>query len=254
MRIVLSLLAAASAWAQPPAPAPPPVVPQTAQISRLINDFGNAERYAADNRTVPPAAPGENRVVFMGDSITDGWSNNQQYRPSFFPGKPYIGRGISGQVTAQMLLRFYQDVVALKPKAVVILAGTNDIGSNIGPVPLESTETNLMAMSDLARANGIKVILAALTPVCDYHVGEGRGPRVPQTQNRPPEKILALNRWIKDYTAKNHFVYLDYFSATIDDKGFFKADLTYDGLHPNLAGYQIMAPLAEKAISQALGQ
>jgi lysophospholipase L1-like esterase len=117
-------------------------------------------------------------------------------------------------------------------------------------------ENNLMAMSDIARANDIKVVLASLTPVCDYHVGQGRGgaPQTPQTQTRPPEKILALNRWIREYAAKSHFVYLDYFSATVDDKGFFKAEITQDGLHPNAAGYEIMAPLAEKAIAQALGK
>ena len=162
----------------------------------------------------------------------------------FFPGKPYINRGISGQTTAQMLLRFYPDVVALKPKAVVFLAGTNDIGGNLGPVTLESLEDILAAMSDIARANGIKVDLASLTPVCDYHR--------PQTVQRPPEKIKALNQWIKDYCARNHFVYLDYFSATVDDKGFFKTEITNDGLHPNEAGYAVMAPLAQTAIDQAL--
>jgi lysophospholipase L1-like esterase len=129
---------------------------------------------------------------------------------------------------------------------VLILAGTNDIGGNIGPVSLETIENNLMAMSDMARANGIKVILASLTPVCDYHR--------PQTEARPPATINALNRWIKDYTEKNHLVYLDYFSSTVDDKGFFKAEITNDGLHPNAAGYKIMGPLAEKAIAEALGK
>ena len=210
----------------------------------MINDYGNTARYAADNLKAQPPAPGEERVVFMGDSITDGWGRSQG--SSFFPGKPYINRGISGQVTPQMLLRFYPDVIEMKPKAVVILAGTNDIGSNIGPMTLEASESYLMAMADLARANNIKVVLASLLPVCDYHR--------PQTQTRPPEKILALNRWMKDYAARNSLVYLDYFSATVDEKGFFKADLTYDGLHPNGAGYQVMAPLAEKAIAQALGK
>jgi lysophospholipase L1-like esterase len=217
--------------------------PQVAQIARLINDFGDLRRYAAENAKVQPPAPGEERVVFMGDSITDMWGRRVG---TFFPGKPYINRGISGQVTAQMLLRFHQDVVLLKPKAVVILAGTNDIGSNIGPVPLESTEDNLMAMAELARANDIKVVMAALQPVCDYHR--------PQTQSRPPEKIVALNRWIKEYSAKNNLVYLDYYAATVDDKGMFRAEITDDGLHPNAAGYEIMAPLAAKAIAAALGK
>ncbi|HLK64943.1 MAG TPA: GDSL-type esterase/lipase family protein [Bryobacteraceae bacterium] len=249
MRLTITLLLTAAAWAQAPVPPPAPTPPPLAQLARMINDYGNTFRYAAENQKVPPPAPGEDRVVFMGDSITDNWGRGNGQYGKFFPGKPYFNRGISGQVTPQMLLRFYQDVVVLKPKVVVILAGTNDIGGNIGPMPLEATETYLMAMSDLARANNIKVVLAALTPVCDYHVTEGR---TPQTQSRPPQKILALNQWIQEYAAKNHFVYLDYFSATVDDKGFFKAEITNDGLHPNAAGYEIMGPLAEKAIAQAL--
>ena len=245
MRITLAFLCAAAAFAQPPAGPPPFPAPSVlAPAARMINDYGNRFRYAADNQKLPPPAAGEDRVVFMGDSITDNWG-----RPNygqFFPGKPYVNRGISGQVTPQMLLRFYPDVIALKPKAVVILAGTNDIGGNVGPMTLEDTESYLVSMCDMARANNIKVVLASLTPVCDYHR--------PQTQNRPPEKINALNQWIKAYTAKNQFVYLDYYSATVDDKGFFKAELTGDGLHPNAAGYQVMAPLAEKAIAQALGK
>jgi len=247
MRTAVVLLISAAAWAQTPATPqpPPPNVPALAPIARLINDFGNAARYAADNQKVQPPAPGEERVVFMGDSSTDGWGRGPN-GDKFFPGKPYINRGISGQVTAQMLLRFYPDVVALKPKAVVILAGTNDIGGNLGPASLKSIEMNLAAMGDLARANGAKVVMSSVVPVCDYHR--------PQTAQRAPEKILALNRWMKEYVAKNNFVYLDYFSAMVDDKGFFRAALTNDGLHPNPAGYQVMGPLAEKAIAQALGK
>jgi lysophospholipase L1-like esterase len=244
MRIILALVFSVAACAQP-APVPPNIPYSLRGIFQLVNDYGNAARYAADNQKVQPPATSEDRVVFMGDSITDGWGRGNN-GSSFFPGKPYINRGISGQVTAQMLLRFYPDVIALKPKAVLILAGTNDIGSNIGPVSLETIENNLMAMADMARANNINVILASLTPVCDYHR--------PQTEARPPGKINALNQWIKNYTEKNHLVYLDYFSATVDDKGFFKAELTGDGLHPNAAGYQVMGPLAEKAIAQALGK
>jgi lysophospholipase L1-like esterase len=240
MRILLALVLSAAAWAQ--APAPPVTPPPLRAAAALIGDYGNLARYAAENQNVLPPAPGEERVVFMGDSITDGWGRN--VKAPFFPGKPYFNRGISGQTTAQMLLRFYPDVVELKPKAVVFLAGTNDIGGNLGPVTLESIENNLAAMADIARANGIQVILASLTPVCDYHR--------PQTAQRPPEKINALNKWIKEYAAHNHYVYLDYFSATVDDKGFFKAEITNDGLHPNEAGYAIMAPLAQKAIDQAL--
>ena len=245
MRLSLAFLLTLPAWAQMPTPVLPPLPPQLTAAAQLINDYGNTHRYAAENEKTAPPAAGEQRVVFMGDSITDNW--RQRIAP-FFPGKPYVNRGISGQVTAQMLLRFYPDVIALKPAAVLILAGTNDIGGNIGPVPIETTENYLASMAEMARGNNIKVILAALTPVCDYHE------RTPQTARRPPEKILALNRWIKDYCAKNGFVYLDYFSATVDDKGMFKAEITDDGLHPTAAGYAIMAPLAERAIAEALGK
>ena len=246
MRISLAVLAVLPVLAQQPAPPPPPGVPYMLQpVYQLVNDYGNLRRYAADNQKVSPPASGEDRVVFMGDSITDGWGRGNN-GSSFFPGKPYLNRGISGQVTAQMLLRFYPDVVQHKPKAVVILAGTNDIGNNIGPVSNETIENNLMAMADLARANNIKVVLASLLPVCDYHR--------PQTAARPPERILAINKWMQDYASRNNMGYLDYFSATVDDKGFFKAELTNDGLHPNAAGYQVMGPLAEKAIAQTLGK
>jgi lysophospholipase L1-like esterase len=247
MRLLLAGLFVLSVYAQPQQPPPAPVVPPLRGINDLINDYANTRRYAADNaRTSAPAA-GEDRVVFMGDSITDFWGRNQfaQTAP-FFPGKPYINRGISGQTTAQMLLRFYPDVVAHKPKLVVFLAGTNDIAGNLGPVTMESIENNLAAMADIARANNIKVVLGALLPVCDYHR--------PQTGARPPEKIKALNDWLRATAAKNGYVYLDYYTPMLDDKGFLKAELTADGLHPNAAGYAVMAPLAEKAISQALSK
>ena len=250
MRIVFASLASLALFAHALSAQAPanPVPPQLRQAASLINDFGNTARYAAENTTVQPPAPGENRVVFMGDSITDNL-HNPRYG-GFFPGKPYINRGISGQVTGQMLLRFYPDVIALKPKAVVIFAGTNDIGSNIGPVPLEATENNLAAMADLAKANNIKVILATLTPVSD--IPGRQGP--PMTAGRPPATILELNRWIKTYAAAHNLTLLDYFSATVDSNGFFKTGITDDGLHPNAEGYKIMNPLAEKAIAQALGQ
>jgi len=232
--------------AQPQAQ-PTVIPPQLRQAVSLINDFGNTRRYAAENATVKPPAAAEQRVVLMGDSITDNLHNSQRFGP-FFPGKPYFNRGISGQVTGQMLLRFYPDVIALEPKAVVIFGGTNDIGGNIGPVPMETIENNLAAMADMARANGIKVIMASLTPVCDL---PGKPPMTP---GRPPESILTLNRWIRDYAARRGFVFLDYFAATVDDKGFFRADLTEDGLHPTAKGYEIMNPLAEKAVAQALGK
>jgi len=246
MRITLLFLAAFAAFAQQQ-PAPPSV-PYTLQpMYQLVNDYGNQRRYAGDNAKLAPPASGEDRVVFMGDSITDAWGRNAfSTTAPFFPGKPYVNRGISGQVTAQMLLRFFPDVIALHPKAVVFLAGTNDIGGNIGPVTDRSIQENMMAMVDMARAHNIKIVLGSVLPVCDYHR--------PQTAQRPPERILAMNRWFKEYAADIHAVYLDYFSATVDDKGFFKAELTNDGLHPNAAGYAVMAPLAEKAIAQALGR
>jgi len=246
MRITLLVLSALLLRAQAQAPAqdvPPPRVRMLDQLARMVNDYGNTARYAAEDAKVPAPAAGEDRVVFMGDSITDAWGRGLGV---FFPGKPYINRGISGQVTPQMLLRFYQDVIALKPKVVVILAGTNDLAGNVGPMTLEATENYFLSMVDMARANNIKIVLSSLTPVCDYIK--------PQTAQRPPEKILALNRWLLDYAEKNNFVYLDYFSATVDDRGMFRKELTYDGLHPNAAGYEVMGPLAEKAIAKALAR
>jgi lysophospholipase L1-like esterase len=245
VRFPLALLFPLAALAQ--TQTPPVIPPPLRQAANLINDFGNTHRYAAENAAVKPPAPGEQRVVFMGDSITDNLHNAQRFGP-FFPGKPYLNRGIGGQVTGQMLLRFYPDVIALQPKAVVIFGGTNDIGGNIGPVPMEAIENNLAAMADMAHANGIKVILASVMPVCDIPG------RPPMTTGRPPENILTLNRWIKSYAASHSLVFLDYFSATVDEKGFLRAELTEDGLHPTAKGYEIMNPLAEKAIAQALGK
>lgn len=233
----------------PAAPAPPQstdpdlerLVSQLQRAHQALNDWPNLGRYRdADAKTPPPAA-GENRVVFMGDSITDGWGKGQA---QFFPGKPYINRGISGQTTPQMLVRFRPDVIDLKPKVVVTLAGTNDIAGNTGPETLENIEENLASMSELARANSIRVVLASVMPVCDS--------LRPQTARRPPQQILTLNDWIKSYTAKNGFVYLDYYSAMVDSSGMLKQELTHDCLHPNDAGYAVMAPLAERAIEEAL--
>jgi len=214
---------------------------QLERAERILKDWPNLARYAEENAKLAPPKPGENRVVFMGDSITDAWGRKYG---KFFPGKPYVNRGISGQTTPQMLIRFRPDVIALKPKAVVILAGTNDIAGNTGPMTLEQIQGNLMSMVELAKANGIRVVLASLLPVCDYIK--------PQTERRPPEKIRALNAWMKEYARKNKLVYLDYHSAMVDDKQMFKRELTYDGLHPNEAGYDLMLPLAEKAVAAAL--
>jgi len=207
----------------------------------LMNDFGQLERYAKDDASVGQPAPGEKRVIFFGDSITDIWKLDES-----FPGKHYLNRGIGGQTTPQMLVRFRADVIDLHPSVLVVLAGTNDIAGNTGPMTLEMIEDNLTSMAELARANNIKVVLSSVMPVCDYIKN--------QTERRPPEKIIALNAWIKDYAAKNGFIYLDYYSAMLDDKNVFKKELTYDGLHPNAEGYAVMGPLAQKAINEALGK
>jgi lysophospholipase L1-like esterase len=249
MKTILSVtLWCALSWAQTTTPPPDDagiskLRTQLESNQRILQDWPNLTRYHNDNAQLAPPADGENRVVFMGDSITDGWG--RQYG-QFFPGKPYVNRGISGQTTPQMLIRFRPDVIALKPKVVVFLAGTNDIAGNTGPMTLEAIEDNFVSMAELAQANSIKVVLSSVMPVCDYIK--------PQTERRPPEKIIALNVWIKDYAAKNGFVYLDYYSAMLDDKQMFRKELTYDGLHPNDAGYEVMGPLAEKAIAAALAK
>src|SRR5579872_3061205 len=223
-RIFIAVIAAAAAWSQPPAPQDEltKLKAQAERDHKTLQDWPNLARYRAENASLAPPAAGEKRVVFMGDSITDGWGRG---RGKFFPGKPYINRGISGQTTPQMLIRFRPDVIALHPKVVVILAGTNDIAGNTGPSTLEMIEDNLVSMADLAEANGIKVVLSSVMPVCDYIR--------PQTEKRPPEKIVALNAWMKGYAEKNGFVYLDYYAPMLDEKGMLKKELTFDGLHPN---------------------
>jgi len=211
-----------------------------------LKDWPNLARYHDANAKLAPPAKNEDRVVFMGDSITDGWKLAQ-----YFPGKPYVNRGISGQTTPQMLIRFRPDVIDLKPKVVVILAGTNDLAGNTGPMTNEAIEENLQSMAELARANGIRVVIASIMPVSDYGKTRDGQPSI-QTTRRPPASILAVNQWIKKYTEDNGFVYLDYFSAMADDKGFLKSDISRDGLHPNDKGYEIMKPLAEQAINTAL--
>lgn len=211
-----------------------------AQQERLLNDWGNLARYREANAALGAPAPGEKRVVFMGNSITDGWA---RYFESHFPGKPYVGRGISGQTTPQMLVRFRQDVIDLQPAAVVILAGTNDIAGNTGPSTLEMIQDNLASMAELARANGIRVVLSSILPASDYPWKPGL---------EPGPKIVAVNRWMKEYAARNGMVYLDYHSAMTDDQLGLPASLAKDGVHPTEAGYRIMASLAERAIAEAL--
>jgi len=219
-----------------------------ARMESTLKDWANLGRYRDANVKTRVPQKNDKRVVFLGDSITDIWAEPQM--APFFPGKPYIGRGIGGQTTPQMLVRFRHDVVALQPKVVVILAGTNDIAGNTGPMSLEEIEANLASMAELARAHGIKVVLSSVLPVSDKDPTEG-GKQPKMTERRPPEKILALNEWIKKYCSEHRLVYLDYFSAMVDEQGFLKRDLSDDGLHPNKAGYAVMAPLAEKAIARA---
>jgi lysophospholipase L1-like esterase len=228
-------------------------------LSDQLLDWNQLGRYHAADLALEQQPPDPHRVVFMGDSITDIWTIDQS-----FPGKPYVNRGISGQTTPQMLVRMYPDVIDLKPAAVIILAGTNDIAQNTGPETITMIEENLAAMTELAQKHGIKVILCSLTPISDYTlmpVGRGAAPaptgatppqhRV-QTVGRPPADILRLNAWIKTYAASVGAVYCDYYSAVVDSAGFFKEGYSNDGLHPNPQGYTLMAPVAEAAIEKVL--
>jgi acyl-CoA thioesterase I len=210
--------------------------------NRLTSDWAYLERYRADNASLGAPRAGENRVVFMGNSITEGWA---KHFPVMFPGKAYVGRGISGQTTPQMLVRFRQDVIALEPAVVVLLAGVNDIAGNTGPATLEMIEDNLQSMTELARANGIAVVLSSVLPAYDFPWRRGL---------EPAPKIMALNAWLKQYAAAQRLVYVDYHSAMVDARQGLRAELSGDGVHPNEAGYRVMAPLVEAAIAEALAR
>jgi lysophospholipase L1-like esterase len=261
MKLLLSLLVSSMAAAQQvaaPAKAPDPsqvpaiTIPSTgfagldqyraSRITVYTDDYGQLARYRDADAALKLPAPGENRVVFFGDSITDIWKLDES-----FPGKPYVNRGIGGQTTSQMLVRFRQDVINLQPKIVVILAGTNDIAGNSGPISNEDIEANYASLAELARAHNMRVIFSSVLPVHNY---------TPKSLDffaqRPMDRILALNNWLKDYCAANNLIYLDYFPAMIDDKGLLKRDLADDGLHPNKAGFAVLTPMAEKAIEKAL--
>ncbi len=238
----------APAPAQTQAPLPPALLECSDLAAALravanndarLRDWPQIGRYREANRAVTNAD-----VVFMGDSITDAWP--QPRFGAFFPGRNYVGRGISGQTTPQMLIRMRPDVIALKPKVVVILAGTNDIAGNTGPMTDEQIEGNLASMSELASANGIKVVLSSITPVSNYHVANPNA--APQTTQRPLARVRAINDWMRHYAAAHKHGYVDYFSAMTDNKGLLRAELSGDDLHPNAAGYAIMAPLADAAI------
>lgn len=212
-------------------------------LQRSIADFGQLQRYRAANAALPAAQAGHPRVVFFGDSITEGWG--REGSTAFFPGKGYLNRGISGQTTAQMLLRFSQDVLALKPQVVVILAGTNDIAGNTGPASQAMIEDNLHAMVDLAKAHGVVVVLASVLPVSDY-------PWLPGTT--PAPKVRALNTALKRYADAKQLVYLDYYTPMANAAGGLDPQLAGDGVHPTAKGYAVMAPLAEAAVKRALQQ
>jgi lysophospholipase L1-like esterase len=220
---------------------------QKSQLERTYNDWAFLAKFREADTLLPPPAPGETRVVFMGDSITEGWgmkaTATSPARGEFFPGKPYINRGISGQTTPQMLVRFRQDVILLKPKVVVILAGTNDIAENTGKESPGEIEGNIASMAELARANGVRVVLCSVLPASEFGWHKGL---------EPAPKIKALNVWMKDYAAKSGFVYVDYYSPMANSEGGLKVELSPDGVHPNKAGYDLMAPLAEAGIAEAL--
>jgi lysophospholipase L1-like esterase len=208
---------------------------------RLLADWAGLIRYGSENTELPKPKPGEDRVVFLGDEITERWGQGQA---KFFPGKPYFNRGIKGQTTPQMLVRFRQDVIKLNPKVVVILAGANDIASFYEPITQGMMAENITSIVELAKANNIRVVLCSLTPINDHHAK--------QSLLRPFGKIIGINGWLKDYAAQSGSVYLDYYSAMAEGRNL-KRELSDDGLSPNDAGYAVMAPLAEAAIAQALG-
>jgi lysophospholipase L1-like esterase len=215
---------------------------RASRAAMLRDDFGELARYRDSNAQLKPPATGEKRVVFLGDSITDGWPLDK-----YFPGKNYVNRGIGGQTTPQMLVRFREDVINLQPAVVVILAGTNDIAGNTGPMALEEIEANYTTLAELSHAHGIRVVFSSILPVHNYTEKSTN-----MYAQRPMPEIRELNRWLQAYCKTNDLVYLDYFSATVDEAGFLKKELAEDGLHPNAQGYAIMAPLAEEAIAKAL--
>src|ERR1700678_1674842 len=253
-RLALVVFFTASSFAQQSAqPAPSqPSIPSSgfggldqyraSRIAIYTDDFGELKRYREANAALAPSAASENRVIFLGDSITDYWKLQD-----YFPGKPYINRGIDGQTTPQMLVRFRQDVIALHPRVLVVLAGTNDVAGVTGPTRNDDIEANYASMAELARLHHIRIVFASVLPVNNYTEDAKESFAL-----RPRERILALNAWLKGYCAENGFVYLDYFSAVVDEKGMLRRDLSDEGLHPNASGYKTMAPLAEKAMARAI--
>lgn len=206
------------------------------KINENWADWANFKKYAEQNKAVPARVKGEKRVVFLGNSIFEGWL---RLRPEFFAGKPYYDRGISGQTTPQMLLRFYEDVLALDPEVMVLKAGINDIAQNSGPYNPLQTLNNIKAIAQLARANGIKVILCSVLPASDFRWRPGL---------EPGDKVIALNNSIRDFAKTEGFYYLDLYSSVVDDKKGMKAEYANDGVHPTVEGYKVLEPLVEDAI------
>jgi lysophospholipase L1-like esterase len=225
---------------QAPQPSAVATQQQADALEKRLADWAQLSYYRDANAAVPRLAEGEQRVVFYGASIVQFWKT----RGAFFPRRPYIDRGISGQTTAQMLVRFRQDVIDLHPRAVVILGGTNDVAGNMGRMTPEMTEGNWQSMAELAKANGIAVIFATITPSTDFPWRRGL---------KPAEKIRALNAWLKDYCASHGVTYLDVYSVLTDEAGGMKEGLSLDGVHPNAKGYALMEPLTQAAIDRALG-
>jgi lysophospholipase L1-like esterase len=209
-------------------------------LAQPAGDWASLSRYREANAALPAPAAGEPRVVFYGNSITEAWA---PHFAAHFPGKPYIGRGISGQTTPQMLVRFRQDVIALRPAVVVILAGINDIAGNTGPSTLEMIQDNLASMCEIARANGVRVVLSSVLPTADFPWRRGLD---------PAPKVIALNAWIRRYAAEHGHTFVDYHAAMADSVGGMREGLAYDGVHPTEAGYRVMAPLVERGIQEAL--
>jgi lysophospholipase L1-like esterase len=248
VRQMLALMAAV--WLAIPAlgqaPAMAPAVPDTAKqiatMQKKLDDWPQLSRYRDANPALPAVSDGEKRVVFYGDSITDAWARKPE---EFFPGRPYVGRGISGQTTPQMLVRFQQDVVHLKPAVVVILAGTNDIAGNTGPSTPEMIEDDFESMIAIAKANNIKVVVSSILPADHYNW---------QPSVHPADQIRQMNTSLKELCQRDGLVYLDYYTAMANAQGGLSPDLAKDGVHPTSKGYAIMSPLAEKAITEAMAR
>ena len=240
LALVVASIVRADQTSQPPTAAE--LQQRLTACAHVLRDWAGLTRYGSDNAELPRPAADAARVVFFGDQITEAWGRSAA---KFFPGRPYVNRGIAGQTTAQMLVRFRQDVVALKPKAVIIQGGSNDIASLFTPGTEPLVVDNVRSMIDIAKANDIRVIIASVTPVCDC-VSD-------QTTTRPQGKLIGLNGALRDVAADSESIFLNFYAALVNGRDF-KPELTADGLLPNDAGYAVMAPLAEQAIAKALGR